>query len=132
MESLTNISAMLSGKSIAVPNYQRAYSWDTDSANKSAKQVNIFLSDLQDYVHSHTSTPYYLGHFLFEEKGENEYAIIDGQQRLTTTVIFLSTLYKRLKEIRNIDKVEDFDDDLYISYCNTIKQRSQYRFSTVD
>ena len=132
MESLTNISAMLSGKSIAVPNYQRAYSWDTDSANKSAKQVNIFLSDLQDYVNSHTSTPYYLGHFLFEEKGENEYAIIDGQQRLTTTVIFLSTLYKRLKEIRNIDKVEDFDDDLYISYCNTIKQRSQYRFSTVD
>ena len=132
MESLTNISAMLSGKSIAVPNYQRAYSWDTDSANKSPKQVNTFLSDLQDYVNSHSSTPYYFGHFLFEEKGENEYAIIDGQQRLTTTVIFLSALYKRLKGIRKIDKVEDFDDDLYISYCNTIKQRSQYRFSTVD
>lgn len=131
MESFTNISAILSGKSITVPNYQRAYSWDTDSSNKSPKQVNTFLSDLQDYVNSHSSTPYYFGHFLFEEKGENKYAIIDGQQRLTTTVIFLSALYKRLKQIRNIEKVDDFDDDLYILYCNTIKQRSQYRFSTV-
>ena len=131
MESFTNISAILSGKSITVPNYQRAYSWDTDSSNKSHKQVNTFLSDLQDYVNSRSSTPYYFGHFLFEEKGENKYAIIDGQQRLTTTVIFLSALYKRLKQIRNIEKVDDFDDDLYILYCNTIKQRSQYRFSTV-
>ena len=131
MESFTNISAILSGKSITVPNYQRAYSWDTDSSNKSHKQVNTFLSDLQDYVNSRSSTPYYFGHFLFEEKGENKYAIIDGQQRLTTTVIFLSALYKRLKQIRNIEKVDDFDDDLYILYCNTIKQRRQYRFSTV-
>lgn len=123
---------MLSGKIIAVPNYQRAYSWETDCSNKSLKQVNTFLSDLLNYLNSHSSTPYYFGHFLFEEKGENGYAIIDGQQRLTTTVIFLSALYKRLKEVRNIEKVEDFDDDLYISYCNTIKQRSQYRFSTVD
>ena len=132
MESSTNLSALLTGKSISVPNYQRAYSWETDSTNKSAKQVNTFLTDLQDYVNSHSSTPYYFGHFLFEEKAENEYAIIDGQQRLTTTVIFLSALYKRLKEIRNIDKVEDLEDNLYIPYCNTIKQRSQYRFSTVD
>ncbi|MDY3104941.1 MAG: DUF262 domain-containing HNH endonuclease family protein [Prevotella sp.] len=132
MESSTNISTLLAGKSISVPNYQRAYSWDTDLTDKSPKQVNTFLSDLKDYVNSHSSTPYYFGHFLFEEKGENEYAIIDGQQRLTTTIIFLSAFYKRLKEIRNIEKVEDFDDDLYISYCNTIKQRSQYRFSTVD
>lgn len=132
MESTTNVSALLAGKSISVPNYQRAYSWDTDCANKSPKEVNTFLSDLQNYVNSTSFTPYYFGHFLFEEKGENEYAVIDGQQRLTTTIIFLSALYKRLREIRNIDKIEDFDDDLYIPYCNTIKQRSQYRFSTVD
>ena len=132
MESYTNISTLLAGKLISVPDYQRAYSWETDLTDKSQKQVNTFLSDLQDYVNSHSSTPYYFGHFLFEEKGENEYAIIDGQQRLTTTVIFLSALYKRLKEIRSIEKVEDFDDDLYVTYCNTIKQRSQYRFSTVD
>lgn len=132
MESLTNISAMLSGKSITVPNYQRAYSWETDLTDKNAKHVNIFLSDLQDYVNSRSATPYYLGHFLFEERATDEYAIIDGQQRLTTTVIFISALYKRLKEIRKIENIKDFDDDLYVAYCNTIKQGTMYRFSTVE
>jgi hypothetical protein len=132
MEALTNISAMLSGKSIAVPNYQRAYSWETDLTDKNQKQVNTFLSDLQDYVNSQTSTPYYFGHFLFEERNINEYAIIDGQQRLTTTVIFISALYKCLKEIRKSESLRDFDDDLYVAYCNTIKQGASYRFSTVE
>ena len=123
---------MLSGKSIAVPNYQRAYSWETDLTDKNQKQVNTFLSDLQDYVNSQTSTPYYFGHFLFEERNINEYAIIDGQQRLTTTVIFISALYKCLKEIRKSESLRDFDDDLYVAYCNTIKQGTSYRFATVE
>lgn len=79
---------MLSRKSIVVPNYQRAYSWETDLTDKSQKQVNTFLSDLQDYVNSQTSTPYYLGHFLFKKNGEYCYDVIDGQQRLTTIIIF--------------------------------------------
>ena len=132
MESSTNISTLLAGKSISVPTYQRAYSWDTDNSNKSLKQVNTFLSDLQDYVKSHSSTPYYFGHFLFEERNITEYAIIDGQQRLTTTVIFISALYKCLKEIRKVESIRDFDDNLYVTYCNTIKQGTSYRFSTVD
>ena len=68
MESSTNISTLLAGKSISVPNYQRAYSWDTDLSNKSPKQVNTFLSDIQDYVNSHSSTAYYFGHFLLRRK----------------------------------------------------------------
>lgn len=132
MEALTNISTLLAGKSIVVPSYQRAYSWDTDELEKSPKQVNTFMLDLKDYVNSQSATPYYLGHFLFEERGKDEYAIIDGQQRLTTIVIFISALYKQLREIRNVESVKDFDDDLYVTYCNTIKQKKQYRFSTVE
>lgn len=135
METSTNISALLAGKSISVPNYQRAYSWDTDSSNKSPKQVNMFLSDLQDYVNSHSSTPYYFGHFLFEGKRENEYAIIDGQQRLTTVVIFISALCKRLKEIENIantDGLSYIDSDLYRFYVDSIKSGYRYMFSTVE
>lgn len=123
---------MLSGKSIVVPNYQRAYSWETDLTDKSQKQVNTFLTDLQNYVNSKSSGPYYLGHFLLEERNTVEYGIIDGQQRLTTSVIFISALYRRLKEIKKTESIKDFDDDLYVAYCNTIKQGSSYRFSTVE
>lgn len=105
MEALTNIAAMLSGKSIVVPNYQRAYSWETDLTDKSQKQVNTFLTDLQNYVNSKSSSPYYLGHFLLEERNTFEYGIIDGQQRLTTSVIFISALYRRLKEIKKTESL---------------------------
>lgn len=119
MKSLTYISSMLLGNNIEVPKYQRAYSWDTDRKTKKPRQVNIFLSNLQDYVNTNSYTPYYFGHFLFEEKGDNNYAIIDGQERLTTTVIFLSTLHNRLKKVRNIYyKLEDFDKRL--CHINTL------------
>lgn len=67
METLTNISTMLSGKSITVPNYQRVYSWETDLKGNTPKQVNTFLSDLQDYINSRSSTPYYFGHFFLKK-----------------------------------------------------------------
>ena len=58
MEALTNIAAMLSEKSIVVPNYQRAYSRETDLTPKNQTQVNTYRTDLQDYVDSKSSSPY--------------------------------------------------------------------------
>lgn len=131
METLTTISRLLSEKTIFVPSYQRAYSWDTAQGNNNAKQVDTFLADLEDYINSQSQSPYYLGHFLFEDKGQEGYAIIDGQQRLTTSLIFLSALYKRLKEIRGVDDIMGLGIDLFVEYCNTIKKEHHYRFSTV-
>lgn len=118
---------MLAGNKIFVPTYQRAYSWDTEleKAN-SPKQTNVFLSDLEDYNKSSTKSKYYFGHFLFEEKDEKKFGIIDGQQRMTTIVIFLSALFSRLKQIRLLNETEQetFED--------IIKRNSTYRFETVD
>ena len=86
---------MLSGNKIFVPTYQRAYSWED-------KQTKQFLVDLQDYVESHTASSYYFGHFLFEDKGSRDFAIIDGQQRLTTITIFISAIYRRLEELAGL------------------------------
>lgn len=60
-----------------IPKYQRAYSWGVD-------QWKQFLQDLKD-----AESGYYLGHYLFETH-EDVYFVIDGQQRLTTCVIFIS------------------------------------------
>ena len=107
MEASTSVNKMLAGNTIIVPNYQRAYSWDTElDKSKPPKQVNVFLSDLEEYNKSCTKSPYYFGHFLFEEKTETDFGVIDGQQRLTTIVIFLSVLYSRLKTIRAFQKMK--------------------------
>jgi len=125
MEASTTVNKMLAGNRIFVPTYQRAYSWDTEfDKSKTPKQVNVFLSDLEAYKSSTKS--YYFGHFLFEEKPDKKFGVIDGQQRLTTIVIFLSALFKRLSSIRKLTETEQeiFED--------IIKRNSTYRFETVD
>lgn len=127
MEASTTVKQMLAGNKIFVPSYQRAYSWETelDKIN-SPKQTNVFLSDLEEYNISFTKSPYYFGHFLFEDKEDNKFGIIDGQQRLTTIVIFLSALFSRLEEIRPLKEKEQE------TYEDIIKRNSTYRFETVD
>jgi hypothetical protein len=127
MEASTSIKQMLAGNRIFVPTYQRAYSWDTEFESiKTPKQVNTFLSDLENYNRSTTKSKYYFGHFLFEEKEVNKFGVIDGQQRLTTIVVFLSALFARIKQIRPLNETEQetFED--------IIKRNSTYRFATVD
>ena len=55
---------------------------------------------------------YFLGHFLFEKDSQNpnKYWIIDGQQRLTTVVIFISAFIWELNSRKEKgEKVIDLD-----------------------
>ncbi len=73
------------GRRYAVPSYQRAYSWGDE-------QLKDFLNDLEEHP---AGKSYYLGHFLFE-KGDGRRLVIDGQQRLTTIMIFFIALHHHL------------------------------------
>jgi len=64
---------------VRVPDYQRAFAWE-------AKQIDLFIGDLEKYEASQTG--YYFGHFIVEEN-EGRWEVVDGQQRLTTFVLFL-------------------------------------------
>lgn len=127
MEASTTIKGILAGNRIFVPSYQRAYSWDTEfDKGNPPKHTNVFLSDLDDHNKSQTKSTYYFGHFLFEEKSEKKFGVIDGQQRLTTIIIFLSSLFNRLQSIRSLKEAElEIFEDI-------IKRNSTYRFETVD
>ncbi|MDH1883392.1 DUF262 domain-containing HNH endonuclease family protein [Empedobacter sp. GD03797] len=127
MEASTTIQQMLAGNKIFVPSYQRAYSWDTEfDTTKTSKQTNVFLSDLEDYNRSSTTSSYYFGHFLFEEKDKTTFGVVDGQQRLTTIVIFLSALFKKLESMRPLTEKEE------VAKEDMILRKSAHRFETVD
>lgn len=115
----------MAGNKIIVPSYQRAYSWDTpvEKTNRNT-QTDVFLSDLDEYRKSNAKSPYYFGHFLFEGK-DRDFRVIDGQQRLTTIVIFLSALFTRLKTLRQLSEDEE------ICYEDMVRRRNTIRFSTV-
>ncbi len=126
MEASTTIRRMMAGNSIVVPTYQRAYSWDTPLGKTNrTTHTDVFLSDLEEHGKSDATSPYYFGHFLFEKK-DHKYYVIDGQQRLTTIVIFLSALFARLRELRKLSEEEE------VQYEDMVMRRSTIRFSTVD
>ncbi|MCL2042789.1 MAG: DUF262 domain-containing HNH endonuclease family protein [Treponema sp.] len=100
MEEKTTVEKLFHEKGIkfSIPAYQRAYSWECD---KDRKQVEQFIIDIKD---QDPKKPYFLGHFLFEKDKDdkNKYWVIDGQQRLTTVVIFFSCLIQELEK-RKLD-----------------------------
>ncbi len=108
LKKASTIREMLHAKQIFVPAYQRAYSWETPSEDSQREtHTDVFLSDLLENFHYVKSGPYYFGHFLFQEAGKNKYAIIDGQQRLTTIVMFLAALFRCLRKLRPLTEEED-------------------------
>lgn len=129
MEATTTINEMLEGNKIFVPTYQRSYSWETplQDNNMSFKtHTDVFLQNLIDYNQSSATTPYYFGHFIFEEKEDRLFGIIDGQQRLTTIIVFLSVLFNKLSSYRYLTEAEIMLKE------NMIKRRGNYIFSTAD
>jgi len=86
----------ISSENIRIPAYQRAYSWGD-------KQCSQYFDDLLEQK----GKKYYLGQFLFEKDG-NALFIIDGQQRLTTTILFLSAIAK-IKTVKgeNVESIRD-------------------------
>ncbi len=119
MQDTTTIKKIFDESDIqfAVPAYQRAYSWEVDSDRK---QVMQFMNDLRDQIEftrieidgKIQRKTYFLGHFLFEtdKHNLNKYWIIDGQQRLTTVIIFMSSLISELeKREKSGEKIIDLD-----------------------
>lgn len=103
-------------KIFKVPIYQRAYSW-------SDKQLSDFVEDIKNQKLDRT---YFLGTVLLEKaKNEGDFrgiGIVDGQQRITTMVIFMKVLLDLLK--KNNQDVEILQE-FYIKYKNRFKLKLQ-------
>lgn len=88
-----------------IPEYQRGYSWNTE-------QLLDFVSDLNDvtYIREHyfgTITLVKSGNESINNRFKNKYDIVDGQQRITSTHLFIISLYHRICEL---DKSKADDD----------------------
>ncbi len=102
---VTTIGQLVRGsRSFVVPPFQRNYLWE-------APQYSAFWDDIW-YALGNGGAPYLLGFLVFSpsQSGEGPRQVIDGQQRLTTTLILLSALRAhylstgqkaRAKEIEN-------------------------------
>ena len=98
---------------LEIPFYQRAYVWDDD-------QWDRFLADME-FV-TKTKKPYFLGSIIFKSgKTPNTWdhfsdckIVIDGQQRLTTLMIFFKVLCLKKKENRLFERDFCLEDDTIV------------------
>ena len=80
----------LFGKEFFIPDYQRGYRWEK-------QEIIDLLTDLYTYAKAvfrqeTTSKFYCLQPLVVKERTENNYEVIDGQQRLTTIYLLLNYL----------------------------------------
>ena len=75
-----------------IPIYQRNYAWEED-------EIASLVKDVYDSYSKDANRHYYIGTLVTYKRGDNEYEVIDGQQRLTTIYIILKAL--GAKDIKN-------------------------------
>lgn len=73
-------------KKFIIPSYQRPYSWTVDNAEQ-------LIDDIYKSSQSEENE-YFIGSMICINKGQNQYEVVDGQQRLTTLSIIVSELKK--------------------------------------
>lgn len=96
----TSIKEFLQGdKQFIIPVYQRAYSWEES-------QLSAFLEDLKEAAKGHNQ--YFFGNVLLEKTNNEKFDIIDGQQRITTIIIFARALYNVLNSREKDKEMQDF------------------------
>ena len=94
-----------------IPVYQRNYEWNKD-------QVEQFFRDIEGIIRDDYNNGHFLGTIVFvsNEKQElmMERIIIDGQQRITTTVLLLKAIHDSLDESNNEEK--NLKEEIYETY----------------
>lgn len=86
--SVEGIGHILSDRRLAIPDYQRAYSWDDE-------EVEELWTDLDAAMKSGT-TEYFLGSVVTtKSEGDARHQVIDGQQRFAT----ISLLFAAMRDI---------------------------------
>jgi len=100
-----------------IPVYQRAYSWQKEN-------WDVFLQDLIEQLGRENEYSY--GNLLLETiKKDMMYDVIDGQQRLTTLIIFVRALYNSMK-------AQGMPEDEYSDLQDFFVKKGQVRLRTVD
>lgn len=89
-------------KQFAIPIYQRTYSW----TKRESRQLwnDIVRTGRDDDIHAHfIGSIVYVEKGLYQVSGQEPLLVIDGQQRLTTVMLILEALARRLGDTEPMD-----------------------------
>lgn len=88
-----------------IPEYQRGYSWTITQCDK-------LWQDIESFTNSDATDPYFFGTVIVDCSNDNQFSLIDGQQRTTTFLLLLKALLIRLQEVLKVFKRDESSEDL--------------------
>ena len=83
-------------KTLSIPNHQRDYAWNSEDAGDLISDLDYFMNNRGD------EDNYLFGQFIFYND-KKSIMVIDGQQRIITSIIFISIIREKLEKIRPDD-----------------------------
>lgn len=103
--NLIKLGSFLGNEKLFIPEYQRGYSWEET-------QLDDFWIDLVQIYEENTRDEHFLGQVVIHKnKEDGKRYIIDGQQRISTSIILLDILRTKFKEIADSTNNNDANDD---------------------
>lgn len=109
-----------------IPEFQRPYTWKTINAQE-------YLKDLEESVS--TGKGHYFGTVVQveDEDGDDAYSIIDGQQRVTTSLLLIFSIYHLVKKNPSLlGDGETTSDDILDNYLiNKNRKNNRIKLRTV-
>ena len=109
---IKGIGKFIKENNLKVPIYQRPFAWGD-------KQVEELINDIKESINE---DEYFLGTIVLTKiEGESKLEIVDGQQRISSIIIFFSALRKHLIDSKKSTSKIQSD---YLSEYNTFRPHS--------
>ena len=114
-DNLNKTVAQVFENRYTIPLYQRNFAWREE-------QITRLLRDVYDSFRKDKDGKYFIGSLVVMKKSEDEYEVIDGQQRLTVLSLITKVLEINSEQRLNYDSrpfVEEFLKELYAEHSLT-------------
>lgn len=140
MNDLVSLSELFDKRIYRIPDYQRGYAWTTNQLEDFWDDLNNLTEDRFHYTGMLSLK--LLGkdvwdnwdeeRWIIRDKGYNAFHVVDGQQRLTTFVILVSSIIKCASSndilYLNSDDIEDIKSRYIVEFKKPEKLLSAYKF----
>jgi len=116
MQNLESLQDIFEGKILRIPDYQRGFAWGNVQTNDFWEDVINLRSDRSHYtgmlsiklVNEDVFSAWEDEKWIIKGKSLKPYHVVDGQQRLTTCIIFIQEIVNFTKKLdENSDKSND-------------------------
>ena len=136
MAEIKSVDALLN-QNISIPPYQRPYKWSVKNIHELLNDISHAINDADKYsVDGNSEFKYRIGTIIVHRQNNEQYEIVDGQQRILSLTLIKKTLDNTFKNsilkqpfYDPITQVNIHDNYIYIQeWCSLLSNDQKDKF----